>query len=54
MGRETHAPLNPVAFVRTYGYASDAASLGEAVEVGRNRKAYTQASPGLSGEKSGS
>jgi hypothetical protein len=31
VGRETHAPLNPVAFVSTYGYASDAASLGEAI-----------------------
>jgi len=31
LGRETHAPPNPVAFVSTYGYASEAASLGEAI-----------------------
>jgi hypothetical protein len=32
VGRETHAtPLNPGAFVSTCGYASDTASLGEAI-----------------------
>jgi hypothetical protein len=31
VGRETHAPPIPVAFVSTCGYASDTASLGEAI-----------------------